>query len=83
MISRVVFVMLLMPLVFAAPSARAGMGAPCCVPGVDYGAKDPSPPPRAKPTPGDDSKLNPRHDPDVKKGINDYCANHKGGVCGK
>lgn len=53
-------------------------------PGWQNGPLDPSPPPRPEKrerTPGDDAKLNPRQDPDVRRGINDYCSNHHGGVC--
>jgi hypothetical protein len=39
-------------------------------------------PERERTTPGDDPKINPTHDPDVRKGANDYCATHSGGVCG-
>lgn len=32
-------------------------------------------------TPGDNSRVNPTSDPDVRKGANDYCKTHRGGVC--
>lgn len=36
----------------------------------------------SQPTPGDNPKVNPHDDPDVRNGVNQYCATHTGGVCG-
>jgi hypothetical protein len=44
---------------------------------------NPGPPmPKPERTPGDNPKINPTGDPDVRKGANDYCKTHRGGVCG-
>ena len=45
---------------------------------------NPGPPmPKPQPTPRDNPKrINPLGDPDVQRGVNEYCKSHHGGVCG-
>jgi hypothetical protein len=78
----VVPVFALFAITFAVASHAQGWQPPGWTnPNTNPGPVMPKPQP-TEPTPGDDPKLNPQHDPDVKNGINNYCKDHRGGVCG-